>query len=507
MLIAGEWREASSGLSFDVHEPATGRVLAQVVNGEAEDIDAAVTSARECYEKTWSNTTARNRGSLLLEASQHVLSHIEELAELETKEMGKPLEQSLSYDLAVTVEILRYFGGLADKVHGDFVSLGYLESHTIPEPFGVVGAIIPFNWPPVSVAGKAGPALAAGNCVVMKPAEQAPLTVLRLAELLQDVLPPGVINVVPGKGPSAGAALAGHAGIGKVSFTGSTTTGKAVLHSAADNITPALLELGGKNPLIIFPDADIDAAVRGAIEGMFFNQGEACTAASRILVHEAIRDEFMARYCSAVSALRVGDGMEPDTDIGPMVTAEQAARVRSYVEKGLEQGAVVAAQAPLPDSPSLENGFYVAPLVLDRVEPWMVVATEEIFGPISTVITFRGYEEAIALANGTEFGLVAAVYSRNLETTQRASHDIRAGVVMVNNYNRNLLGTPFGGYGHSGYGREHAMQTIYEYTRTKNVRIPSGNGEPPTWRAVDRVLSRASRVGRTGPTDLAHPPR
>jgi acyl-CoA reductase-like NAD-dependent aldehyde dehydrogenase len=310
---------------------------------------------------------------------------------------------------------------------------------------------------------------------------------MRIVELLNTVLPPGVLSVVPGLG-SCGEALAGHPLVRLVSFTGAPTTGMAVMRTVAKNLTPTVMELGGKNALIIFEDADVEQAIQGAIEGAFFNQGEACTAASRILVHASLYDEVVSRLTTAVSRLRVGDPADRSTHVGPLVTDVQRKRVLDYIEIGTAEGAHIAAQAPLPTDPALAGGFWVAPTLFVDMRPDMRIAREEIFGPVTGVMRFDSYEEAISIANNTDFGLVAGVYTSDFTKAWRASREIEVGVVMVNNYNRNFYGTPFGGGKHSGYGREHAFETLREFGHIKTVRIPTGLGKIQQWPALEEIL-------------------
>jgi acyl-CoA reductase-like NAD-dependent aldehyde dehydrogenase len=486
--VRGPWSSGRAEDVFDVDEPATGRQLARVHGGGAEQVDAAVRAARRAFDSDWRHRTARERGRLLLRAADVLREHADELAILETRDVGKPLGISRGYDLQVCADSFEFFGGLADKVPGGFVNLGPIDARIMAEPYGVVGGIIPFNWPPIHTAAKAAPALAAGNTVVLKPPEQAPLTIIRIVELLAELLPPDVLSVVPGSGPAAGAALAGHPLVGKLSFTGSPATARSVLATAAERLTPTLLELGGKCPIVVLADADLDAALRGAVEGAFFNQGEACTAASRLLVHRSVYDEVVGRFCAAVRRLRVGDGLDPATHVGPMITAAQRDRVEGYLKLGISEGATVAAQAALPDDERLRGGHYVAPTVFTDVRQDMRIVQEEIFGPVVTVQPFDDYEQAVALANGTDFGLVAAVYTADAVTANRAARDLDFGVVMVNNYSRAFLGSPFGGVKASGHGREHAVETLREFVWSKNVRVPSGLGPVPAWPAVDDVL-------------------
>jgi acyl-CoA reductase-like NAD-dependent aldehyde dehydrogenase len=487
--LKGPWSSGRPEDAFDVFDPATGEIVATVEGGGAAEVDAAVGRAGRAFEGGWRDVPARERGRLLFECARVVRSHADELAALETLEMGKPYAQARRFDVEFCIASFEFYGGLADKVPGHAFDLGPVAAHTVHEPYGVVGGIIPFNWPPIHTAAKSAPALAAGNAVVLKPPEQDPLTIMRIVELLEGVLPADVLGVVPGSGPEAGTALAGHPLVERLSFTGSTATGRAVLKLAADAMTPATLELGGKNPLLVFADADLDAAVRGALEGAFFNQGEACTAASRLLVDEPVHDEFVERMAAAVERLQVGDGRDPATHIGPLISAAQRRRVLDHIDRAISEGATVAAQAPLPTSARLAGGYWVAPTLFTDVTPAMAIAREEVFGPVTAVLRFSGETQALALANDTPYGLVAAVYSADAARARRVARRINAGVVMVNNYSRAFLGTPFGGYGDSGYGREHAIESLLEFTRTKNIREPSGLGAIPEWDALAELLT------------------
>jgi acyl-CoA reductase-like NAD-dependent aldehyde dehydrogenase len=490
--LRGPWSSGDDADAFDVDEPATGELLARVHGGGAAEVDAAVRAARRAFDEDWRHRTARERGRILLRAAAHLREHVDELAELESRDVGKPIGISRNYDLQVCCDSFEFFGGLADKSLGQTVELGPVDARLIQEPYGVVGGIIPFNWPPIHTAAKTAPALAAGNTVVLKPPEQAPLTILRIVELLQEVLPPDVLHVVPGYGPTAGTALAGHPLVGKLSFTGSPFTAQSVLKVAADQLTPSVLELGGKCPIVVFGDADLGLALRGIVEGAFFNQGEACTAASRLLVHSSRYDELLERLCAAVPRLRLGEGIDPATHLGPMVTRTHRDRVLDYISIGLEEGATIAARGLLPTDERLAGGHFVAPVVFTDVRQDMRIVQEEIFGPVVTVQRFETYDEAIGMANGTRFGLVSAVYTADAALAARASRDIESGVVMVNNYSRAFLGSPFGGVRFSGQGREHAVETLGEFTWTKSIRTPSGLGEIPTWPALRDVLEEES---------------
>jgi acyl-CoA reductase-like NAD-dependent aldehyde dehydrogenase len=344
----------------------------------------------------------------------------------------------------------------------------------------VVAAILPFNWPPIHFTKKCAPALAAGNTVVVKPGEQAPLTVLRLTELANEVLPPGVLNAVPG--PAAGPALAAHPRVERITFTGATATGRRVLRTAAENLTYATMELGGKNALIVLADADLDHAVGVAIEAMFYNQGEACTSTARILVHDSVHDEFLGRFARAAMQLVVGDGLDPATDIGPMVDAAQRDKVLAYLQTGLDEGARLVARGTVPDGEHLSGGYWVAPAVLADVTPQMTVAQEEIFGPVACVLRFWTEEEAISICNGTAYGLTAAICTADVARAGLIARRLEAGMVFVNNYmRRSFLGSPFGGVKGSGFGRENAVETLHEFVRSKNIRFPSGRGQVPGW--------------------------
>jgi acyl-CoA reductase-like NAD-dependent aldehyde dehydrogenase len=486
--LKGPWSSGRADDAFEVHDPATGEVVAKVEGGGEPEVDAAVRRARRAYDEVWRHVPARERGKLLFACARVVREHADELAALETLEMGKPYSQARPFDVEFCISSFEFYAGLADKVPGHAFDLGPIAGHTVHEPYGVVGGIIPFNWPPIHTAAKSAPALAAGNTVVLKPPEQDPLTIMRIVELLEGVLPSDVLQVVPGRGAEAGTALAAHPLVERLSFTGSTATGRAVLKLAADGLTPVTVELGGKNPLVVFADADLDAAVRGAVEGAFFNQGEACTAASRLLVEDAVHDGFVARMAHAVSRLRVGDGRDPATHVGPLITAAQQRSVRAHIDQAIADGATVAATAPVPSEPRLAGGYWVAPTLFTDVTPSMTIAQEEVFGPVTAVLRFSGEADALALANDTAYGLVAAVYTADHARARRLARGINAGVVMINNYNRAFLGTPFGGFGDSGYGREHAIESLLEFTRTKSIREPSGLAPIPEWDALDEVF-------------------
>lgn len=494
--VAYRWSSDEAGDRFPVDDPATGEVIALVQGGGAAEVHAAVEAAHRAFEEDWRWRTPQERGRSLLLCAEVLEAHADELATLESLENGKPIADARIADVAFLIEVFRFFGSVIDKLPSEFYDKGSIYTSVVLEPLGVVAGIIPFNWPPIHVGGKVAPALAVGNTVVLKPSEQAPLTVMRIVELLNTVLPADVLHAVPGLGPTTGQALAGHPLVRKVSFTGSTRAGSAVAQTAAANITPVLLELGGKNPFIVFDDADVDRSVRDALEGGYFNKGEACSASSRLLVQRGVHDAFIERLAAGVRALKVGKGSDPATHVGPLVTRGQQERVLDYIRVGQEEGATLAAQASLPDDPSLASGFYVPPTLFTNVTPDMRVAREEIFGPVVTVTRFDEEKDAISIANGSDYGLVCAVYSGDMERAFRVARKIDAGMLFVNNYFRGVLGTPFGGTKSSGFGREHAIQTLQEFAYPKMIRFPSGLGETPSWRAVNDIFGSAgSRRG------------
>ena len=487
-LARTRWSSASDDDRFVVENPATGQPVTVVQGAGPDEVDQAVRAAHAA-QQSWNARPARQRGRYLRQVAEVIRAHADEIAALESLEMGKPVTQARQFDVEAAISIFEYFGSMVEVLPSQARDYGPVFDVTTLEPYGVIAGIVPFNWPPIHTAGKTAPALAVGNAIVLKPPEQTPSVVLRMVELIQSVLPDDVLQVVPGGGV-VGSALAGHPLVGKVSFTGSPGTASAVLRTAAGNLTPTLMELGGKNPLLVFDDADVNDALVTAVDGGFFNQGEACTASSRILVQDTIFDEFSAKFCDAVSRLRVGDGADPATDVGPLVTSSQQRRVLEYLDIGVAEGARIAAQAPLPSDPRLANGYYVAPTVLTDVTPEMRVATEEIFGPVVALMPFSNEDEAVRIANGTPFGLVASVFTQDTDRALRVSRRIRAGAVFINNYVRIAVGTGFGGVGHSGFGREHAHETLAEYGYSKTIRLAADREEIPRWAAATRVLEK-----------------
>jgi len=480
------WSSQNGEDQFSVTDPSTGEVIAVLQGGDPSQVDLAVCAANDAFHADWKWRPGRERGMLLTKAARHLQQHAEEIAAIETRENGKPLPQA-RLDVAACIGSFEYFGALAGKLPGDFFDTGVIYGASIMEPYGVVGAILPFNWPPIHTGGKVAPALAAGNTIVIKPPEQTPLTVIRIVEIIQEVLPNDIIQLVPGHGPSTGAALAAHPLVRKLSFTGATSTGAAVVRQAAANTTPTLLELGGKNALIVLEDADLDAALQTIVDAGFYNQGEACTAVSRVLVCRSRHDELVGRLAAAVSRLKVGAGTTPGVHVGPLISATHRRKVLDYIEGALGQGARIAAQAPLPDDPALAKGFFVSPTLLTGVRRDMRVAREEVFGPVVCVLPFDGVDEAISIANDTEYGLTAAVFTRDQPTAWRIARSLDVGIVFMNNYFRAIGGLPFGGVKASGYGREHTVETLKEYGRLKLVSLPTGLRDIPQWSGVTDV--------------------
>lgn len=488
-LVRTKWSSPNDELAFVVENPATGEALARVAGCGPDEVAAAVQAAHEAFS-SWSRLTAKERAGYLSTIAQTLREHAQELAELESAEVGKPVAQALG-DLTAGIGIFELFSQLGVEPPSAARNFGHCLDVTTLVPFGVVGAIVPFNWPPIHTAGKIAPAIVVGNTLVLKPPEQAPLTVLRMIELINEVLPPDVVSVVPGRGPT-GSALAAHPLVRKLSFTGAPTTGVVVTKTTADNLTPTVMELGGKNALVVFEDADLDDALASAVAGGYYNAGQACTAASRLVVQRTVHDELVARLAAAVTRLRVGAGSDPTTHVGPVVTRAQQRRVLDYVDVGVAEGATVAAQGSLPEDPALADGFWVAPTLFTDVTPEMRIAVEEIFGPVVVVIPFDTEAEAVEIANGTEFGLVASVYTADMERAVRVAGRLEVGAVFVNNYDRATTGSPFGGTKHSGYGREHTAETLSEFGYTRTLRIPTGERAFPRWPALDDVLDDAT---------------
>jgi phenylacetaldehyde dehydrogenase len=476
MLIDGEFVEARSGNTLDVYDPAIGEPITHVPAGDAEDIDRAVGAARRALEDgAWSRLTASERGRVIWRIGDLILEHADELAALESLDNGKPVGVARVADVPLAADLFHYMAGWTTKVHGSTfpVSVPYapgarFHAYTLKEPVGVVGQIIPWNFPLLMAAWKLGPALATGNTVVLKVAEQTPLSALRLAELFAEAgLPDGVVNVVTGFGETAGAALAAHPGVDKVAFTGSTEVGKLIVAAAANDLKRVTLELGGKSPNVVFADADLETAIDGAANAIFFNHGQCCCAGSRLYVEQRIYDDVLAGVSDRAQSIKLGPGLDPDTEMGPLVSAAQLERVSGFLEAGEREGArTVAGGTRIGD-----RGYFVAPTVLDGARAGMKVFDEEIFGPVVTAIPFKDTDEIAPAANDTVYGLAAGIWTNDLRKAHRLIPQLHAGTVWVNTYNVFDAALPFGGYKQSGWGREMGEEVIHEYTETKSVCI------------------------------------
>ena len=471
ILINNEWTEAQSGKRFDVVNPATEEKLTDVAEADRADVERAVKAARHAFEEgPWHRMSARDRGRILYKVATLLDKNREELAELETLNNGKPISETRKADLPLSIETFEYYAGLADKIHGDTIPVsGDFFNYTLREPAGVVGQIIPWNFPLLMAAWKLGPALATGCTVVLKPAEQTPLTALRLGELLLEAdLPPGVVNILPGYGPTAGAAIATHPDVDKVAFTGSTEIGQLVMKMAAEsNLKRVSLELGGKAPNIIFADSDLEAAVKGTMQGIFFNQGEVCCAGSRLFVEESVRDKFLSHLKSHVEKLVVGDPLDPKTQMGAQVSEEQYKKILGYIEKGKQEGAKVLTGG----GPASRKGYFIKPTVFDGVSDKMTVAREEIFGPVLCALSFKDTSDLVKRANDTVYGLSAGIWTRDIGKAHRLAKEIKAGTVWVNCYNCFDAASPFGGFKQSGFGRELGKHALDLYTQVKSVWV------------------------------------
>ncbi|KAI4157690.1 MAG: hypothetical protein LQ342_008095 [Letrouitia transgressa] len=479
------WSSTDTSKRFAVENPATGEVITTVQAGDQENVNSAVRASQTAFG-SWRWKTRAERSIFLSKAADELQKHLDEIAVLICLENGKPWRDAMTMDCFFLVSVFRYFAGIVDKLPSEFFDQGSMYSTTVYEPHGVCVGILPFNWPPMHTGGKLAPALAAGNTMILKPGEQAPLTVMRIVDILQSVLPPDVVQAVPGLGAEVPQALIRHPLVQMVSLTGSSKSGTLAAEAAAPTLTPTVLELGGKNAILVFDDADVDCAVRDIVDGAFFNKGEACTASSRILVQQGIYHALTAKLASVVQRIRTGNGLDDSTHVGPVVSKARQQEVLKYIELGKKEGASLAAQGSLPSAPY--HGFFVPPTIFTDVKPSMTIAQEEIFGPVTTVIPFQTEEEAINIANASRYGLFAGVYSRDSSRTSRVARKLDVGVVLCNTYFRGVLGTPFGGCKESGYGREHWVGTLKEWSRLKNIRTPSGLGEVPTWRGVVDLL-------------------
>jgi phenylacetaldehyde dehydrogenase len=474
MLIGSEWVDAADGARLDVHNPATGEVFTQVPAGSAVDIDRAVAAARTAFDSgPWAAASPAQRERLLLALADKVEANAQQLAEIESLDNGKSVILARHVDMAMAVDFLRYMAGWATKIEGathdvsvPFIPQAKFFAWTRKEPVGVVGAIIPWNFPLLMAAWKVGPALAAGCTVVLKPAEETPLTALRLGELILEAgIPPGVVNIVTGLGETAGAALAAHPGINKIAFTGSTAVGKLVQRAAVENMTRVSLELGGKSPVIVLDDADPAQAAAGAAQAIFFNQGQVCTAGSRLYVQKKLFDRVVSDLASMAAKMKLGPGLDPASELGPLVSETQRDRVCGYIDSGLSQGAKVATGG----GRATGKGYFVKPTVLTDVRQDMRVVQEEIFGPVVVALPYEDVDEAVRLANDTPYGLGASIWSNDLKRVHRLIPRIKAGTVWVNCHSMLDASLPFGGYKQSGIGREMGRAALDLFTETKSV--------------------------------------
>ncbi|MCC7087417.1 MAG: aldehyde dehydrogenase family protein [Pirellulales bacterium] len=469
-LIDGNWQPAKSGKTFETVNPATEEVIAEVAEGDAADIDAAVKAARRAFESgPWSKMDARDRGRLILKLADLLEEEIDDLAALETLDNGKPIRDSRAADLPLTIDCLRYYGGWADKLQGQTIPIrGNYFCYTRREPVGVVGQIIPWNFPLLMVAWKWGPALAAGNTIVMKPAEQTPLTCLRMAQLAQKAgFPNGVINVVPGYGPTAGAALVKHPEVDKIAFTGSTEVAHIIARDAAATLKRCTFELGGKSPNIVFADSDLDAAAAGAHLGLYFNQGQCCCAGSRLFVEDKVHDKFVDKLAAMNEQRKLGDPLDPATEQGPQIDKTQFDKIMSYIDIGKKEGAKCASGGERWG----DRGFYIEPTLFTNVSDEMKIAREEIFGPVLSVLRFKDLDEIVHRANKTAYGLAAAVWTRDVAKAHYLAAKIKAGTVWINCYDVFDAAAPFGGYKMSGIGRELGERGLDAYTEWKTVTV------------------------------------
>lgn len=470
LFIAGSRHQAADGGTITTVDPATGEEHATVASATAADVDRAAKAAREAFPK-WRDTAPEKRGRILGHVAQSIREQSAELAELETRDQGKPLSQASS-DMEGAARYFEYFGGAADKIEGRSVPMGPDQiDFTVREPYGVSAQVTPWNFPGNLFARGVAPALAAGNAVVLKPAPQTPLSSLRLAELCTEAgLPDGLINVIPGPGDPTGAALTSHEDVDTITFTGSVRTGKAILKAAADTVTPVTLELGGKNPALVFPDADIASAAEWIDRAIFTNAGQVCSAADRVLVHQEVHEEFVEAICRRAGDYELGPGMA-DPGMGPLVSEEHFDRVMRYIDLATEEGATVVHGGSAVN----RDGYFVEPTVLTDVTPDMRIAREEIFGPVLCVLSVESEAEALRVANDLEYGLVAGVFTSDVSRAHRLARQLQAGNVYVNKWFGDTVQTPFGGYNESGIGREKGLEALDSYLQTKNVAIGLGD--------------------------------
>ena len=474
LFINGRWVDSVSGKTFDTLNPATEDVITSVAEGDSADIDLAVSAAREAFENgPWKKTDARDRGRILLKIANLIEKNKDELALLDTLDNGKPINETTNADIPLVIDCFLYYAGWADKVHGETIPVrGEFFNYTLREPVGVVGQIIPWNFPLLMAAWKIAPALACGNTIVLKPAEQTPLTALRLGEICQEAgLPDGVLNIVSGYGPTAGAALAEHMDVDKIAFTGGSATGRIIMQAASKNLKRISLELGGKSPNIVFADSDIDSAVDGAMTGIFFNQGEVCCAGSRLFIEKSIHEEFVDKLSIKAANMRVGNPEDTGTQMGAQVSKEQFDKILGYIDTGKQEGAKLVTGGERCG----EKGYFIRPTIFDAVDNNMKIAKEEIFGPVVSAITFDDVDEVVRQGNLSVYGLAAAVWTKDIKKAHRLARDLRAGTIWINAYNAFDAASPFGGFKQSGFGRELGVHALESYTQVKSVWINLGS--------------------------------
>jgi aldehyde dehydrogenase (NAD+) len=472
LLIDNIWRDAASGHTMEVVNPATEDVIAQVASAGPADLDDAVRAARAALDGPWGTMSARERGRLVRRLGDRLLERVDEVARLETIHNGKPISESRQIEIPAAAECFEYYGGWSDKVMGETIPVkGNHLTYTLREPVGVVAAIVPWNFPLLLASWKVAPALACGNTVILKPASQTPLTALALGEIAIEVgLPPGVLNVLTGPGAELGQAIVEHPGIDKIAFTGDTATGKGIMRGAAGSLKRITLELGGKSANIVLRDADVEAAIRGATIGIFYGKGEVCAAGSRLLVDRAIKEEFIDKLAARARKMTAGDPMDPKTRFGALSSKKQMDTVLRYIESGNREGATLVAGGARTDI-GTGKGYFVQPTVFADVRPEMTIAREEIFGPVLAAIDFADVDEAIARANDSPYGLAAGVWTRDIKKAHYVARKLQAGTVWINTYNVYDTAAPFGGYKQSGFGREMGAHALEHYTQVKSVWV------------------------------------
>ena len=479
LFIGGEFVDALDGATMDVVNPFNGEVLAKVAEAKAADVDRAVDAAEKAFP-AWRRMSAMDRGRLLGKLADAIEAHADELAQIESLDTGHPIRDTKGLDVPRTAVTFRYFAGMADKVQGSVVPVeaGFLN-YVQREPLGVVGQVVPWNFPLMFTSWKMGPALAAGNTVVLKPAEITPLSTLRVAELMAEVgFPPGVVNIVPGYGPTAGQHLAEHPRVHKIAFTGSTAVGRKIVQASAGNLKRVQLELGGKGANIVFEDAFLPAAINGSAFAIFHNQGQACIAGSRLLLQQSIADKFLDGFLQLARSIKLGNPLEPTTEMGPLTSQRQQQSVLSYCDIARQQGAEILIGGKKPAIAGLERGFFVEPTVV-KAKPQDRVCQEEVFGPFVAVTTFKDEAEALQIANSTEYGLGGGLWTTNLQRAHKVAGAMRSGMVWINCYKRVNPGSPFGGVGNSGYGREMGFEAMHDYTDAKSVWVNVDAQLPP----------------------------